>query len=131
MRAIDIKWLGPCPHCGNAKLKLFTNSTRNNYANCDELVTCPKCGREGHIEADGSDAIVSWDELETKPPVKPITKEYLHEMLARLVNTSNMDAVHRDVLNAYNRASGPNSVGLHMALDIISTLRLMKQEGHI
>lgn len=35
------------------------------------------------------------------------------------------------VLTAYNRAGGPECQGLHTALGIISTLRLMKQEGHI
>ena len=131
MRVINVKWLGPCPHCGNDKLMIFTNSTRNNYINSGELVNCPKCGREGHTDSDGRDAYVSWDELETKPPVTPLTKEAMLEMLARLVNQGSMDFVQHAVLTAYNRAGGPECQGLHTALGIISTLRLMKQEGHI
>lgn len=62
MRVINVKWLGPCPQCGHGKLKIFTNSSRNNYVNSGELVSCPKCGQEGHTTTDRSDAYVAWDE---------------------------------------------------------------------
>ena len=131
MRVIDVKWLGPCPHCGNDKLKIFTNSPRNNYINSGELVTCPKCGREGHTDSDGRDAYVSWDELESPEAEGNLTKKGLEDTLTKLVHGGSMDFVQHAVLTAYNRAGGPECQGLHTALGIISTLRLMKQEGHI
>ena len=69
------------------------------------------------------------DELFPKPA--PTEQEQLTKLLQTIVARSDLDAVTLAVLNCYNKSSGPESVFLQPAVEIISTLRQLKYKGYI
>ena len=69
------------------------------------------------------------DELFPKPA--PTEQEQLTKLLQTIVARSDLDAAVVALLDCYNRSSGPESVFLHPALEIISTLRQLKYKGYI
>lgn len=124
MRIVRVKWLGPCPECGCKKLSVLTNSERDNFFNDDEVVSCDKCGNEGVLLSNSDEhAYVDWNQKPNGDRAR------LTGTLKQLVTESNMMSVQNAVVSVYNRCSGPDSVHLHKALAIISTLREMKEKG--
>ena len=69
------------------------------------------------------------DELFPKPA--PTEQEQLTKLLQTIIARSDLDAVTIAVLNCYNKSSGPESVFLQPAVEIISTLRQLKYKGYI
>ena len=61
----------------------------------------------------------------------PTEQEQLTKLLQTIVARSDLDAVTIAVLNCYNKASGPESVFLKPAVEIVSTLRQLKYKGYI
>ena len=126
MRIVRVNASQPCPGCKNKKVSVTTASPHDCYFNEDDLVTCDKCGREGHIHWCNGTFFYEW-----KPKPAPTEQEQLTKLLQTIVARSDLDAVTLAVLNCYNKASGPESVFLQPAVEIISTLRQLKYKGYI
>ena len=121
MRIVRVNASQPCPGCKNKKVTVTTASPHDCYFNESD-----KCGREGHIHWCNDIFFYEW-----KPKPAPTEQEQLTKLLQTIVARSDLDAVTLAVLNCYNKSSGPESVFLQPAVEIISTIRQLKYKGYI
>lgn len=126
MRIVRVNASQPCPDCKTKKVSVTTASQHNNYFNENDLITCDKCGREGHIHWCNDTFFYEWQ----PKPVSVLTeKEKLMQELTELINDSDMMGVQREVVNVYNQSKGVDSIMLHKALGMIGLLRQLKEKG--
>lgn len=62
---VSVTWLEKCPKCQGDKVNVTGWSVTADALWSGDEAVCAKCGHKGEIDADGENAWVDWDEVDS------------------------------------------------------------------